>query len=130
MDGMFRPRFSLRALLLVIAILCMPIAVAGVFFQQEADRRAAWSDIRAMGFRDSISVGNNKIMAEYVATKTELTDAEIKRLVKAFVTLGQRHDFGMSDGVQVILLDVSKSRISDAALAELRQAVPNADIRH
>jgi hypothetical protein len=113
-----------------LVLLCLAAILTVIQTREEWVRHAALRDIESMGFDSSFRASRIGPLAEFVATNRELTDAEIETLGANLLTLTRPHDFGMSDGLAIQLVDLTQSHASLDAITKLQRMLPTTEIPH
>lgn len=111
-------------------VACAAVILTAIQLLEDRARHVALYDIQAMGFQSTIKgYPGPRIAADFVATKPELTDAEIEKFGTHLSTLARRHDFWLSDGLAIQFVDLTQSHTSPDAVAKLQGMLPSTEMR-
>ncbi|MEX2113331.1 MAG: hypothetical protein WD845_09110 [Pirellulales bacterium] len=117
-------QFGLRGLLLLTLGIAMVLAVASLKLRQDARFEAALQSLASLGMQHG--VGSDGLRLE--CHRPQLADDEVEQLIERLQTLGQPHDLGLSPGLVVERIDLTRTKVTPAALARLREALPTTQI--
>ncbi len=130
-NGRRRFQFRLRTLVLIMLALSVSLALVAAKFRQDQNHALAWRGLQRIGVNYSIrSLSGHRIVAELVSTRSDFSDGDVDSLLAHVKTLGRARDLGLTRGAEIGLIDVTNSQLSETAIARLRAALPNAEIRH
>ena len=128
-----RSRPPSHATWVAVTLLLVAGAIAmAIKWSQDSARSAAMAALRNMGVVHSVQggVGGAPSSHRFRATEPAMSDAELSALVEHVAALARPHDLGLSRGEEIALIDLTATTTSPEALAKLREAFPNAEIRH
>jgi hypothetical protein len=109
---------------------CAVLALVAAKLRQDQNHAKAWAGLQQIGMTSSIRSLPGHRVTELVFTKSDFNEKDIDLLLSHIEALGHRRDLGLTRGEEIILVDLRKSRLSESAIAKLRAALPNAEIRH
>jgi hypothetical protein len=125
-----RRQFSLRSVAVVIALVCLFLAVAGLKWRQDERRTEAMAELQQMGFQATIGSSDGRPATWLRFTKSEFADRDLERCLLYVGALTYRHDLGASKGLEVKLLDFTDCNVSAPIIAAFQSRFPDAEVRH
>jgi hypothetical protein len=123
-------RFSLRSLVILMTLFCILFSVGALKIRQDRKRRAAITALQLIGFQHTIGSANGRAATWLRYTKSEYTDRNIESSLTYMKTIQQRYDLGISEGLEIKLIDFTDCHVSEHAISEFQAQFPDAEIRH
>jgi hypothetical protein len=117
-------QFGLRGGMLFVLVLAAVLATVSLKLRQDARFQQALESLASLDMRHAVGGGGLRIECH----KSLLSDEDVERLVALLDALRQPHDLGLSAGITVERIDLTRTRISRAAIRRLREAQPQAHI--
>jgi hypothetical protein len=122
-------RFSLRSLIIVMTLICIVVSIGALKVRQDRDKSHAMSALRHVGFQQTIGSANGRGATWLRYTRPEFANRDLELSLKSMNAIQKRHDLGISNGLEIKLVDFSNCRVSENAIAEFQAQFPDAEIR-
>lgn len=116
----------IRPLTLVLLGILILAGIAATLVKLEQDRviKAAFDELREMGFVPTVWGGSFR----FFASRRPPSQSELRRLPRLLSDCARPHDLGFSPGLEIETLDLRGSGVSDETVDELKATFPRAEI--